>query len=241
MYDAWLREGASDTATLRLDNLGGGSDFAAFTHHLGIPSGSLAFGGLNGVYHSMYDSYAWMSRFGDRGYHAHRAVAQLVSLAAARLANAQILPLDYVALGGELSGFVSDLDSNIAARHWSVSTAALRTGLEQLTAAGRTFAAARDSALAGDLPAGRAAQADRWLMQVERRLTRPQGLVTRRWYRSLEFASDVDNGYSTMAFPSVNEAIRFGDALTSERELADLVAHVARAREALEQATAALR
>jgi N-acetylated-alpha-linked acidic dipeptidase len=79
------------------------------------------------------------------------------------------------------------------------------------------------------------------LMQVERRLTRPQGLVSRPWYRSLQFASDVDNGYATMAFPSVNEAIRYADAATTERELADLVGRVDDARGALEQATAALR
>jgi N-acetylated-alpha-linked acidic dipeptidase len=79
------------------------------------------------------------------------------------------------------------------------------------------------------------------LMQVERRLTRPEGLVSRPWYRSLQFASDLDNGYATMAFPSVNEAIRYADSATTERELADLVTRVDQARGALEQATAALR
>ena len=78
-------------------------------------------------------------------------------------------------------------------------------------------------------------------MQVERRLTRSQGLVSRPWYRSLQFASDVDNGYATMAFPSVNEAIRYADAVATERELADLVGRVDDARGALEHATAALR
>jgi N-acetylated-alpha-linked acidic dipeptidase len=77
-------------------------------------------------------------------------------------------------------------------------------------------------------------------MQVERRLTRPEGLATRPWYKSLQFASDVDNGYATLAFPSVSEAIRYGDVATVERELADLVARVDRARGALEDATAAL-
>jgi hypothetical protein len=78
-------------------------------------------------------------------------------------------------------------------------------------------------------------------MQVERRLTRRQGLVSRPWYTSLQFASDLDNGYATMAFPSVNEAIRYADATTTERELADLVGRVDDARGALDQAAAALR
>jgi hypothetical protein len=79
------------------------------------------------------------------------------------------------------------------------------------------------------------------LMQVERRLTRSQGLASRPWYTSLQFASDVDNGYGTMAFPSVNEAIRYADAATTERELADLTTRVDQARAALADAAAALR
>ena len=43
VYDAWLAAAAGDTTALRLDNLGGGSDFTPFSHHLGIPSGSLGF------------------------------------------------------------------------------------------------------------------------------------------------------------------------------------------------------
>jgi N-acetylated-alpha-linked acidic dipeptidase len=66
-------------------------------------------------------------------------------------------------------------------------------------------------------------------------------LVSRPWYRSLQFASDVDNGYATMAFPTVNEAIRYADAATAERELADLAARVDQARAALVEAAAALR
>src|SRR2546426_3204648 len=36
------------------------------------------------------------------------------------------------------------------------------------------------------------------------RSTRPEGLVSRPWFKSLQFAADVDNGYATMAFPTVD-------------------------------------
>src|SRR5207245_3309483 len=101
----------------------------------------------------------------------------------------------------------------------------------------------RDSALSrsGGVDTVRAERVNHALMQVERRLTRPAGLVTRPWFRSLQFAADVDNGYATMAFPTVNEAIRYADAATANRELADLVACVDQARAALVEAAAALR
>jgi N-acetylated-alpha-linked acidic dipeptidase len=235
----WLERVHGDTAALTLANLGGGSDFAGFYHHLGIPAAEVGFEGPGGVYHSMYDSYHWMTTFGDPGYRAHQATARLVTLLAARLANSDVLPLDYEAFGTELTRLVAQLDSGIAKRGWSVTTTGLRDALERFTVSARAFAAARDSARS--VHASRLQAVNAALMQVERRLPRRQGLVSRPWYTSLQFASDVDNGYATMAFPSVNEAIRYADAPTTQRELADLAARVDDARGALEQAAAALR
>ncbi len=245
VYDVWLKAHKGDTTTLTFGNLGGGSDFAGFYHHLGIPAGGIGFDGPDGIYHSMYDSYDWMTRFGDPSYKVHRAGAQLVGVILARLANSDLVPLDYAAFGTELSTLVTQLDSGIARKQWtaSVSTQPLKDALDRLTAVARAFAAARDSALrrSGGVDTVRAQRVNHGLMQVERRLTRPAGLVTRPWFRSLQFAADVDNGYATMAFPTVNEAIRYADAATANRELADLVTRVDQARAALVEAAAALR
>jgi N-acetylated-alpha-linked acidic dipeptidase len=239
VYDAWLERNQGDTAALTLGNLGGGSDFAGFYHHLGIPAAAVGFDGPGGVYHSMYDSYDWMNLFGDPGYRVHQASARLVAVLLARLANAPVLPLDYAAFGAELTRLVASLDSGITKRGWTVSTRALRDALARFTEAARGFATARDGAR-GELPL-HARRVNAALMQVERRLTRPAGLASRPWYRSVQFASDVDNGYATMAFPTVTEAIRYADTATTERELADLATRVDHARGALEQATAAVR
>ena len=240
VYDVWLKGHNGDTTALTFGNLGGGSDFAGFYHHLGIPAGGIGFDGPDGIYHSMYDSYDWMSRFGDPAYKAHRAGAQLVAVILGRLANTDLLPLDYAAFGVEMNGLVAQLDSGITKKQWgaSVSTQSLKDALDRFTAVARAFNVARDSARVSPDGAQRVNHA---LMQVERRLTRPQGLVTRPWFRSLQFASDVDNGYATMAFPTVNEAIRYADAATANRELTDLVNRVDQARAALVEAAAALR
>jgi N-acetylated-alpha-linked acidic dipeptidase len=135
---------------------------------------------------------------------------------------------------------VGQLDSAIAKRGWAVQTQGLKDALARFTATASAFAGARDSALG-------ASADDQWarvnaaLMQVERRFTRAQGLVSDGWFKSLQFASDVDNGYATLAFPTVSEAARYADAATTERELADLVTRLEASRQALEEATAALR
>jgi N-acetylated-alpha-linked acidic dipeptidase len=239
VYDVWLKSKNGDTTALTFGNLGGGSDFAGFYHHLGIPSGGIGFDGPDGIYHSMYDSYDWMTRFGDPGYKSHRAGAQLVSVILGRLANSEILPLDYANFGVEMNALVAQLDSGIAAKKWTgVSTQPLKDALDRFTAVARAFNTARDTAKANE---ERATRVNRALMQVERRLTRTEGLVSRPWFRSLQFASDIDNGYATMAFPTVNEAIRYADAATANKELADLVTRVDQARAALVEAAAALR
>jgi N-acetylated-alpha-linked acidic dipeptidase len=63
------------------------------------------------------------------------------------------------------------------------------------------------------------------------------GVLTRLWFRNLVYAADENNGYSTMVFPSVNEAIRLGDESVVEREIADLVKRFDSATQVLESAT----
>ena len=242
LYDSWLAAHHGDTTALEIGNMGGGSDFAGFYHHLGIPAGEIGFGGPGGVYHSMYDDYEWMTAFGDPQYRAHRTAAQLDAVIISRLANAAIAPFDYAAFGTEMRELISELDTGIARKGWSVSTEAAKTALDRFIVSARAFAAARDSGLAGNLSPAKATAATRALMQVERRLTRPQGLTyAGSWFKSLQFASDVDNGYATLAFPTVAEAIRYGDQAVTAREIADLASRIDAARSALEDARAALR
>jgi N-acetylated-alpha-linked acidic dipeptidase len=100
------------------------------------------------------------------------------------------------------------------------------------------FNAARDRALTAQLPAPKLKQINAALLDVERQLTRPQGLATRPWFRNLIYASDENNGYATMVLPSVNEAIRLGNDSVVQRELADLASRFDAATRALQSATA---
>jgi len=52
--------------------LGSGSDFTAYLDELGVPSMDLSFYGAYGVYHSVYDSFHWMTTEGDPTFAYHR-------------------------------------------------------------------------------------------------------------------------------------------------------------------------
>ena len=60
-------------------DLGSGSDYTVFFNRLGIASMDILFDGPYGVYHSVYDDYAWISRHGDPGFRYHAAMARLAS------------------------------------------------------------------------------------------------------------------------------------------------------------------
>ncbi len=105
VYDRWrARMIPEDTAEVPLGNLGGGSDFAPFYNHLGIPSAGWGFGGNGTQYHGAYDTYAWMAAHADPGFRYHATTAEITAITALRLANAERLPSHYVAPAQELRG-----------------------------------------------------------------------------------------------------------------------------------------
>jgi N-acetylated-alpha-linked acidic dipeptidase len=220
---------------------GGGSDFAGFYNHLGIPHADWGFGGAGGVYHSAYDSRHWMETFGDPGYRYHATAARIGAAMVLRLANADILPYDYVEYARTMRRYLPAIDQQIATRKWQISSAGLSAAIDRMAGSATTFAATRDSAVARTLPAQTRKSANAALLRVERALTRPEGLRTRPWYRNLIYAADENNGYATIVFPSVNEAIRTGDAALSQRELDDLARRFDSAAAALDDATRLLR
>jgi N-acetylated-alpha-linked acidic dipeptidase len=103
------------------------------------------------------------------------------------------------------------------------------------------FNAARDRALASQASTATLKQVNASLLEVERQLTRPEGLVTRPWFRNLIYASDENNGYATMVLPSVGEAIRLGDQNAVRREIADLAARFDAATRALQRSREKIR
>jgi N-acetylated-alpha-linked acidic dipeptidase len=115
------RREARERADLRIDALGSGSDFTPFLQHLGVASLNIGFGGEDGggIYHSIYDTFAWYTRFGDTAFVYGRALAQTAGTMVMRMANADVLPLDFTPLAETVRGYVGELKAlreDVAAR-----------------------------------------------------------------------------------------------------------------------------
>jgi N-acetylated-alpha-linked acidic dipeptidase len=241
VYVEWRRANAvADTAEPAMGDPGGGSDFAGFYNHLGIPIADWGFGGAGGVYHSQYDSYAWMTRFGDPGFQYHATAAKIGAVMALRVANADVLPYDYAEYARTIRLLIDPIERRVEDRKWSASTASLRAAVDRLEREATVFNTTRDSVLRGQPAKAVLERTNRAQMQFERAVTRPEGLKTRPWFRNLIYVADENNGYANMPLPSVNEAIRTADEALTRRELADLAARFNRAADAVATARASL-
>jgi N-acetylated-alpha-linked acidic dipeptidase len=243
VYEVWRRTAnlSADTLEPAMGDPGGGSDFAGFYNHLGIPIADWGFGGPSGIYHSAYDSYHWMAKFGDPGFRIHATNARLAAALLLRIANSDVLPYDYIEFARTMTRFTADAEKAIGDKRLNVSVSPLREAISRMESAAASFQAARDNALKAGIQPGTARRVNATLLGVERALTRPQGLVTRPWFRNLIYASDENNGYSTMVFPAVNEAIRLGNERTVSSEVTDLVQRFDAATRVLELATGLLK
>jgi N-acetylated-alpha-linked acidic dipeptidase len=243
IYAVWRKaESIPDSVEPEMGDPGGGSDFAGFYNHLGIPIEDWGYHGPGGSYHSQFDSYHWMTTFGDPTYAYHAASGRVATAMVLRLANAEILPYDYVEFARDMRIHLGTTQKNAAAKKWTLDASALSAAIDGLERAGMSFATARDAALAKGSPSkATSARTNASLMLVERALTRPQGLKTRPWFRNLIYAADEDNGYSNMVFPSINEATRANDQALAQSEMNDLATRFNSATKALNDATAALK
>lgn len=100
---------------LRLGALGSGSDYSSFTQHAGIPALNLGFSGedLGGEYHSIYDSWDFYVKFKDPGFRYGVALAETAGHAILRMADADILPFDFLHLLSAIKSYSSEVISNL--------------------------------------------------------------------------------------------------------------------------------
>jgi N-acetylated-alpha-linked acidic dipeptidase len=248
VYDAWRARPRERTvrsyavpggaAEVPFGLLGGGSDYMVFLQHLGVPSLDMIFDGPYGVYHSVYDNFRWMDRFGDRGFHYHAAMARLWGLLALRFANADILPFDYALYAGELATYLEGLEKTASgeffreelhpliekAREWKNAAATVSAHLEAWRKGGKGAAPELNPALRAKINTAQMAQ--------ERALLHDEGLPDRPWFRHLIYAPLPS--YEAQTLPALRSALEAGDQELAKQEARRLLGALERAVRSLE-------
>lgn len=212
-------------ADLVNNRLGSGSDYTVFLNFIGVPIVDMAFDGPYGVYHSIYDNHQWVSRIGDPGFRYHAAMTRLWAVMSARLANADLLPLDYRPYAGRVGEFLKEIERE-AGRTFHEA----RTAHERFTRAADDVATRAARALERN-DSGTLAAINRALMQAERGFLDMNGIPGRPWYRHQIYAPKYT--YAPEVLPGLAEAIRAGDSARLARQEQRLAAALDRAASTL--------
>ena len=106
------RKRVRDRKYVAVSALGSGSDYTVFIDHLGIASVNVGFGGEagGGIYHSIYDDFYWYTHFDDPKFVYGRALAQTAGTAVLRLADAELIPLDFNAFAETVKHYVEEVE-----------------------------------------------------------------------------------------------------------------------------------
>ena len=108
-----------DTWSGRIATMGSGSDFTAFQDYAGVPCLNLEFVGGPETsvyhYHSNYDSFRWMEKYGDPGFKYHVTMAQIFGLLLAELSESIVLPLNNLEYTDELEKYLDGVEAQLNA------------------------------------------------------------------------------------------------------------------------------
>ena len=102
-----------DANGIGLEGLGAGSDYVAFQDMAGCSSIDLGFAGNGYPYHSCYDNFEWMTRYGDPDFSYHKVLAQVWALLILEMASEPVLPFDFTAYSASLEVWVNQLEVDI--------------------------------------------------------------------------------------------------------------------------------
>jgi N-acetylated-alpha-linked acidic dipeptidase len=218
----------------RLGPVGAGSDYVAFLHHTGIASINAGFAaGSAGVYHSIYDSYVWYSKFGDPDFRYGVALAQVMTTAILRMTDAPVLPFEFTQAASALDRSLSDLRKTK-----QLSLTPIEAELGNLRTAAARFEERYVRAVSGTAAAQ--SKLNAILLASERAWLAEAGLPGRPWYKHQLMAPGIYTGYSAKTVPAIREALeaeRWADANSGVTAVADAVRTVVKN---IEQATAAI-
>lgn len=183
--------------------LGSGSDYVGFVHHAGIAGVNFGFSSAassgGGVYHSIFDSFAWYKRFSDGEFVYGKALAQVAAMSLARMSEAPIVPFEFTRAAATIRKYWGEVDKLAADKN--VGLPNVTASLDKLDAAAKRFETKYAGAKSGT----------REVYLTERALLLPEGLPGRPWYRNAISAPGQYTGYGAKTIAGVRESLELGE------------------------------
>ncbi|KVI09465.1 probable glutamate carboxypeptidase AMP1 [Cynara cardunculus var. scolymus] len=215
------------------------SDFAPFLHHAGVPSIDLYYGKDFPVYHTAFDSYDWMVKYGDPFFHRHVAVASVWGLLGLRLADDPIIPFNYLSYALQLQNHTDSLYKLLEGD--DVSLHPITSTIQELEDAAKQvedeIKKMREEESEGRVSVMKRRILNDRLMLAERGFLDSDGIKGRQWFKHLVYgpASESKLGF----FPGVADAIY--ESKEGKKQQAMIQHEIWRVARAIQRAAAALK
>jgi N-acetylated-alpha-linked acidic dipeptidase len=223
-------EPAAPESLPHVGDLGSGSDFTPFLQHAGVPSTDIGSGGRYGVYHSVFDNYAWFTKFADPTFVYEQQQARIFGLEVLHMADTDVLPYDYAAYGDEIQKYLEAAQLKAGKDGIKLDFTPALQAARHFSAAGKAVRAQQQSA------SGNLQRLNQMLRQGEADLLLPDGLPGRPWFRHAIYAPGEYTGYAAVVVPGVNEALEAKNSQRAQEQLTSLTAALSRAAGTLEAA-----
>ena len=213
------RAEAEKDPNIRIAPLGSGSDFTPFLQHLTLASLNLGFGGDSpgGVYHSVYDSFEWYTKYSDGDFTYGRTLSQVTGTAVLRLSEAAVLPFRFSDMSDTLSRYVAEVQKLHAGKKDAppIDFAPLTAAVSALSKASLAFekaygAVPGTSAKALEVQQEALKVVNQLVYSSERRLGNEKGLPRRDWFQHQIYAPGFYTGYGVKTLPQIREGIEEG-------------------------------
>ncbi len=194
--------------------MGGGSDHVGFYFHAGVPCMSIGGGGAAGVsYHSNYDTLHWYRLIVGDDYEPALMVTRALNVALARLANADVLPMDIGEYAHDLRVITADLLERAERAGMRFDTGEYDKRLSWLEEAVEDF----ERELTDAIESGRMddelmrAINDLVMERTESIWLIERGLPGRPWYKNIYMAPDQTSGYAAWPLPTARFHLENGN------------------------------
>jgi N-acetylated-alpha-linked acidic dipeptidase len=193
----------------KLGPLGAGSDYVPFLHHAGIASLNLGFSGgdQGGIYHSIYDSYAWFTKFSDGDFVYGKALANVMSSVILRLSEASVVPLEFKGVSKTVNSYLEEIRKLAGDNSKKLQLGAIEKEAAAIEQSATAYEAELQRVLSSGSNADRLAKVNSVLIGTERVLAPEPGLPGRSWYKHQLYAPGNYTGYSAKTLPVVREAV----------------------------------
>lgn len=231
MYDFWIgtekRLNDIDYSQINppVSLIGSGSDFTAFLNEIGVSCIDFAYKTSYGtfpVYHTEYDTYQWLIKYGDPNFVYHQRIGQFAIRVIYALVNDRLLPMLPSTYATKVKYLALELVSknSVSIENYNINTTDFINLSNQFTeVAGRLDKELKQLTRVSEIDPVILRNFNDKLMMLDRQFVSEAGLPGRPSFRHLLFAPSLSNTYAGSAFPGVVDEIKKQDEESTRKQL----------------------